>query len=381
VKEFRWGILGTGFAARKFVLGLRAAEAAKAVLVVSRSSEKAERFARSLDILRAYGRYKQALDDDAVDAFYVATPPSMHCEHALLCLNAGKPVLVEKPFAVNAIQARQIVEVARARSVFCMEAMWTRFMPLVQRVKSMVVKGLVGDVRLLTGSFGVAESPDPRNNLFSSELGGGALLDRGVYPISLAFHLMGPPEGIVGDAIIGNTGVDEEVAVTFRYKTGGLGILHASLRTQCSNDLVIMGTDAQIHLYPPIYRPFRMTVTPIQPRAYAPSGPSRMETLKETHWVHHAFQRFSGLGSPVLNRHSKRHSERYAGNGYHYQADEVMHCVRNGTLESAIMPLSESLSIMEAMDTIRSQWAAQTGHSGGDRSASRGEADRSGGKP
>jgi hypothetical protein len=106
-----------------------------------------------------------------------------------------------------------------------------------------------------------------------------------------------------------------------------------------------------------------------------------METLKETHWVHHAFQRFSGLGSPVLNRHSKRHSERYAGNGYHYQADEVMHCVRNGTLESAIMPLSESLSIMEAMDTIRSQWAAQTGHSGGDRSASRGEADRSGGKP
>ena len=379
MREFRWGILGTGYAARQFVLGLRAAEPAKAVIVVSRSSEKAERFARSLGIPRAYGRCEQALGDDSVDAFYVATPPSLHCDHALLCLNAGKPVLVEKPFAVNAMEARTIVEVARARSLFCMEAMWTRFMPLVRHVKSMVVKGIVGDLRILTGSFGLAESPDPRNNLFSPEFGGGALLDRGVYPISLAFHLMGPAEGIVGDAIIGDTGVDEEVAVTLRSKTGGLGILHASLRTQCSNDLVIMGTNARVHLYPPIYRPFRMTVTPIHQRAFAPSGPSWIEAFKDSHRVHRAFQGLSRLGSPVLNRHCRHHSERYAGNGYHYQADEVMRCVRSGKLESAIMPLAESLSIMEALDTIRSQWA--TGQSGADRLKGRGEADRGGGKP
>lgn len=379
MKTFRWGILGTGFAARKFVFGLQSAQGAKAVVVASRSQEKAEEFARTFGIGRAYGGYERAVNDDSVDAFYVATPPSMHRAHAVLCLNAGKPVLVEKPFALDAGQAREIVEFARSRSLFCMEAMWTRFMPLIRTLKSMIVSGAIGEIRVLTGSFGLAESPDLRNNLFSAELGGGALLDRGVYPISMAFHLMGSPDGIVADAIGGDTGVDEDVAVTFRYRNGGLGIFHASLRTQCSNDLVLMGTDAKIHLHPPIYRPFGMTLTPIRPRAYVPAAFSRMEALKESHWAHSALQRLSGVRSMMPGRHSRTYTEWYSGNGYHYQADEVMHCVRNGKLESTIMPLSESLAIMEAVDIIRSQWAARVGCPDGGRSRGGSTNGRSGG--
>jgi predicted dehydrogenase len=361
--QFRWGILGTGFAARKFVLGLRAARSAVPVAVASRSREKAAQFAASLGIARAYGSYEEALGDASVDAFYVATPPSLHCEHALICLNAGKPALVEKPFAADAAQARRMVETARARSVFCMEAMWTRFVPLMRELKGLLAAGSLGEVRMLTGSLGIAETPDPRNNLFNPGLGGGALLDRAVYPVSLATYLMGPPEVVSGGMIIGDTGVDEDVAVTLRFSTGALALLHASLRTQCSNDLVIMGARAQVRVHPPIYRPFRMTVTPNRQRAYAPSAASSMEALKEGHWAHQAFQRSSGIASALLNRRATQHSIRYAGNGYHYQADEVMHCVRSGKLESAIMPLSESLCIMETLDRIRSQCATRSGGS------------------
>lgn len=361
--DFRWGILGTGFAARKFVLGLRVARSAVAVAVASRSREKAEQFARSLGVARAYGSYAEALSDDAVDAFYVATPPSLHCEHALLCLSAGKPVLVEKPFAMNAAQARRIVEAARARSVFCMEAMWTRFLPLVRELKSLLATGSLGEVRMLTGSFGSAESPDPRNNLFNPDLGGGALLDRGVYPVSLAFHLMGPPDVVSGAAILGDTGVDEDVALTMRFGTGALALLHASLRTQCSNDLMIMTTRAQVRVHPPIYRPFRMTVTPNRQRAYAPSAASRMEALKEGHWAHQALQRSNGMAAALLNRRATQHSLLYAGNGYHYQAEEAMNCVRSGRLESPIMPHAESLGVMETLDRVRSLWAARSGGS------------------
>jgi predicted dehydrogenase len=368
LKTFRWGILGTGSAARKFVLGLRAAEAARAVVVGSRSREKAQEFARAFGIPRAYGSYEEAACDDGVDAVYVATPPSLHGEHALLCLNAGKPALVEKPFTVTASQAREVVDAARARSVFCMEGMWTRFLPLVRRAREMVDAGAVGDVRMLTGSFGMAERVEARSSLFDPGLGGGALLDRGVYPISLAFHFMGPPAGILSDAILGETGVDEDVAVTLRHEAGGLALLHASLRTQCANDLVIMGTRAQIRLHGPIYRPFRMTVTPVHERSRTASIRPRVEALQESRWVHTAFQRLSAVAEPFRHRRSKHRVERYGGNGYHHEADEVMRCVREGRVESATMPLSESLDVMKAMDAIRSQWTRRAERSSAERS-------------
>lgn len=196
VKKFQWGILGSGLVARKFALGLRTANDARVLLVASRSATKATELAQWLGIPHVSDSYEAAANDTRVDAFYLATPPSTHREIALPCLNAGKPVLVEKPFAQNATQAREIVEAAKAQSVFCMEGMWTRFLPLLRRVKQMVDEGTIGDVRMIAGSFCAAESRHPGNKLFSSASGGGALLDRGVYPISLAFHLLGRPDEI-----------------------------------------------------------------------------------------------------------------------------------------------------------------------------------------
>lgn len=352
---FRWGILGSGFAARKFVLGLRAARDAEAVLVASRSAQKAKGFAEGLGIAHAAGSYGDAVREEKVDAFYLATPPSTHREYALLCLNAGKPVLVEKPFALDAAAARDIVATARARSVFCMEGMWTRFVPLVKQVKRMVDEGVVGDVRIISGSFCTAEVRRPDNNLFNPGLGGGATLDRGVYLISLAFHILGKPDGISSETIVGETGVDEDVAAILRYDRGRLAIINASLRTQASNECVIMGTRAQIRIHAPIYRPFRMTVTPIHEIDRGGAHPSRFESIRESHWVHGAYQRVGRFAPGMLDRGAVQYAAYYAGNGYHHEAEEVMDCVRSGRLESTVMPLGESIGVMEVVDEIRSQ--------------------------
>jgi predicted dehydrogenase len=359
VNHFRWGVLGTGFAARRFVHGLRTADDAKAVVVASRSSDNALKFAAELGIPRAAESYEAAVRTRGVDAFHIATPPSFHREHALLCLSAGKPVLVEKPFALNADHAREIVDTARKQSVFCMEGMWTRFLPLIKRVKELVDEGAVGTIRMLTGSFCFAESVRSGRNIFNADLGGGALLHRGVYPISLAFHLLGPPDEIVSRAIIGEAGIDEDTSVVFRYNSGTLAHFFSSLRTQAPNDLFVMGNRARIHVHGPIFRPYRMTLTPVKERSEPTKPPSRLEVLKESPWVHRVYQQFGHLASPILNRKTRHQTIRYRGNGYCYEADEVKRCVLGARIESTVMPLSESLGIMLAIDEIRSQWRAQ----------------------
>lgn len=365
VSHFRWGILGTGPVARKFVLGLRYAQSAKAVFVASRSIEKARDFAQNFGIPHA-GTFEDAVNDDAVDAVYVATPPALHEEHALLSIHAAKPVLVEKPFAVNATQAIKIAETARSRAVFCMEAMWTRFLPLVQQFRQMVRDGAVGEPRSFTASFGIREAVDPSRSVFSPSLGGGALLDRGVYPISLASFLFGRPRSVFSHTLMGETGVDEDTAVLMNYENGPLCLINASLRTQCSNDLVLMGSAAKIHVHAPIYRPFRLTVTPIGERTGAVPSFSRKEFLKESHRFHDAFQRLSGIASPLINRRSSRRAIRYSGNGYHYQSDEVMRCVRSGQTESPHMPLADSIDVMTAVDDARATWSQDTQCDGGE---------------
>jgi predicted dehydrogenase len=351
--RFRWGILGTGAVARKFALGLRIAEhEAGVTAIASRSLEKARQVGQALAISGIYGSYEEAVQNADVDAFYIATPPSTHRDLALLCLKARRSVLVEKPFALDAGQARDIIEAARASGVFCMEAMWTRFLPLIREAKRRIDEGAFGDIHTLIGSFGAAEAPGPENNLFSAALGGGALLDRGVYPISLAFLFLGKPDQISGETVIGPSGVDEEAAVTFRYKSGALAVLTASLRTQLANDLIVAGCRARMHIRAPIYRPFKMIVTPVHPRAGGSvMPPSRREAMKENHWIHQAYQRLKGLS--VLRPGAGGQLFPYAGNGYNEEAREVMACIRAGARESAIMPLDESLSVMAAIDAVR----------------------------
>lgn len=355
--KFRWGIIGTGPVARRFVLGLRQLEEAIPVVVASRSRANAERFSADFSIPNVAASYRDAVDLDQVDAFYVATPPSEHREHALLCINAKKPVLVEKPFSIDAQAAKEIIDAARTRSVFCMEAMWTRFLPLVQHLKKIVSAGEIGECRVFTGRFCAPEAPDPSKNVFNKNLGGGALLDRGVYPLSLACHLMGRPESVRSEAVYGETGVDDDSAMIVRHERGGLSIVHASLRSQCPNDCLIMGDRGSIQVHAPIFRPFKMTISKIEDATRSCAGSAQRGILTQGRFFHSLYHNSLELIANAFQRNgSQTITMPYRGNGYHYEAEEVMRCVRAGKIESEVMPLSESLSIVEAMDQARSQW-------------------------
>jgi predicted dehydrogenase len=360
MSDFRWGILGTGFVAKKFLLGLRASPGARVVAVGSRSKERARRFAEGLGVPNAHGSYEEAVRAEEVDAFFVATPPSRHREDAELCLQAGKPVLVEKPFALSAEEGGRIVATAGECGVFCMEAMWTRFLPAVRRAKQMVMDGALGDVRLFHGNFATKMRFDPDHHHFRKEMGGGALLDRGVYLVSLAHHFLGRPIDVSSQAFIGETAVDEQLAAVLRYDGGALALISAGFATEAENDCTLMGSRARMRIHSPVYRPYRLTVSPVgEQSAGSDPGAFRSEVLKESGLLHSVHQRSEGLRSMAsrVRGVTNRYSAYYAGNGYHYEAEEVSRCVRGGQLESKVMPLSETLAVLETMDRIRNAWS------------------------
>lgn len=354
----RWGILGTGPVARKFVLGLRAASDMQAVVVASRSNERARRFARELRIPKVAADYLAASAAN-VDAFYIATPPANHLEHALPCLEAGKPTLIEKPLASTVGDARQIAAAAGRAGVFCMEAMWTRFLPLIRALKSMVDRGQIGEPRLAWGSFGINTSLTADQSIARPDAGGGALLHRGIYPLSLASHLLGPVDHATGQARYGSTGVDEDVIVSARHRNGALSTSMSSLRVDASNDLIVAGSEAWIHVAAPIYRPSVLTISQSSPRAGGPTTDRRLERLRESGILQRGKQRIDALPIDLASlvagdRH--RVVRRFAGNGYHYEAEEVVRCVRSGQLESKIMPLAESVDLIDTMESLRTTW-------------------------
>ncbi len=328
--------------------------------VSSQRPERAREFATCFRAARAHDTLDQLVRDDDVDVVYIATPHHLHRQHAVACLDAGKPVLCEKPFALNAAETGQIVEHARRSRRFCMEAMWTRFHPLVLKVRSMVQAGEIGTVRMLTAEFGHPTPYDPRSRFFDLGSGGGALLDRGVYPISLAYFLLGPPAEITGRASIGATGVDEQDAMVFTYSTGALAMLAASLRSHLRNEAVIVGTHGQIRIHEPLYAPHRVSIR----RFEEPSAPASADQIAQDDWKtrikrHQLVRRlFDTLGRPVLEnlRGVSRQVFYSPGKGYQFQAEEVMRRLRSGELESPLMPLEESLAIARTTDLLRRSW-------------------------
>ena len=294
-----------------------------------------------------------------VDAFYIATPPSAHRAQAVACLAAGKPVLIEKPFAATKADAQAIVDAAREQGVFCMEGMWTRFLPLAARLRAVVNEGEIGTPRSLAGSFGVSNMPDQADNQFLSGLGGGALLHRGVYVMAIAFDLFGPAQLAASAATLGATGVDEDCSLVLRHEGGVLSTIWASLRAPLPNDLTIEGTHGLLRVSAPVYRPFRMRLTTTHPTARARRVNRLLESLREGALAHAVQQRFEGLDLLPGRRSTKTITATYAGNGYHYEADEVARCVRRGTLQSELMPLKQSVEIAALMEQARNSWLSQ----------------------
>lgn len=347
--RFRWGIFGTGVVSAKFVAGLAAARDAEASFVASRSLARAQRFAAGMGIARAIEGYAEAAAAGGVDAIYIATPPSEHARHALLCIEAGIPVLVEKPFATSASEAARIADAARARSVFAMEAMWTRFLPAAQTLKDELAAGRFGEVRLLSGSFGTAKVPDLADGSFDPARGGGAIAQLGVYPLSLGQWLFGSPTLHQAIGTVGATGVEEDAAFQLRYPGGPIGAFFASIRAWAPNDFQVMGTLGMVGFDGPIVRPYGVAVTRQTPiRREEPSLGWR--TRLREHAVTHRLAQLTGLSSRTRARHLAR---RYAGNGYHYEADEVRGCVERGAVESAVMPLGDSITVAATADAIR----------------------------
>jgi predicted dehydrogenase len=319
VRKFRWGILGTGAIARQFVRGLISVPEAEVFAVGSRSEGSATKFADKWNIPRRHASYEDLASDPDVDVVYIATPHPFHAENATLCLEAGKAVLSEKPFSVNAAEAERVVEVARERGLFIMEGMWTRFFPLMEEVRGLVSEGDIGEVRMLNVDFGFRADLDPASRLFDQRLGGGALLDVGVYCVSFASMVLGRPSGSVGISHLGETGVDEQASVVLEHEGGRLANLSIGIRTTTPQEATIIGTEAYVRIHAPWWRPESMTI-------------SRPGTEDEH------------VEAPV------------SGNGFNYEAAEVMRCLEAGKTESDIMPLDETVSIMKTMDSIRAAW-------------------------
>jgi predicted dehydrogenase len=305
--------MGTGGIAAAFARDLRLTESGVVAAVGSRSAGSAERFAGELDILTRHSSYEALANDPDVDVVYVATPHPMHHANARLALEAGKPVLVEKPFTMNAGEARDLVDLARARNLFLMEAMWTRFLPHVRHIRELVPQ--LGDVVTVAADHGQWFAEDPAFRLFAPELGGGALLDLGIYPVSFASMILGPPERVAAMATPAFTGVDAQTSMLFGYASGAQAVLTCTLSAVSPTTATIVGTDARIEVDGPFYAPASFTVIPREGER------SRFEYVDE-------------------------------GRGLRHQADEVALRLEAGETESPLMPLDETVSIMTAMDEV-----------------------------
>ncbi len=318
-EKVRWGIIGCGNVARKFAKSLDVLDDAELVAVGSRRQEKADAFADEFGVPIRHGSYQALVDDDQVDAVYVATPHPMHRDDSILALEAGKHVLCEKPFTLNAAEARVVIDLARKKNLFCMEAMWIRFMPTLTRTRELLAEGAIGEVRQVQAHFGFRAPWTPEGRLLNPALGGGGLLDLGVYAVSLAHMVLGAPAKVVGLARIGRSGVDEDAGMVLAYDTGQIALLSCAMRTWLANGARIFGTEGWIHL-PRFWRGGNIVIC-------RNMGKDREEIVPET-----------------------------VGTGFHYQVAEVARCLRAGKTESDIMPLDESVAIMETMDQLRVQW-------------------------
>jgi predicted dehydrogenase len=363
-KLIRWGIWGTGSIAHLVASDFRLVDGAVLHAVASRTPERAQRFAAGHQVPRCYGTLEALLNDAEVDVVYIATPNYRHVDDCLASIRAGKAVLCEKPFALNLSQAHQIAEAARHHKVFCMEAMWTRFIPAVQEAKRCIDGGAIGSIRMLQGNFAYPVPAGSEARFFDVDLGGGALLDRGVYLISLAQQLLGVPQSIRGTACLGATGVDEQSAYQLVYAQGSLADLAASLRVRGSNELIIFGERGIVRLCEPFYRAHRLVLqSSAYPRAAAPEGAPRsggvrkiIGTVRDAPTTKSLWRRLSPLRDLL---HRRVRTFPFPGNGYQFELLHVGHCLREQRTESPIMPLADSLEVMRTMDALRSQMGVE----------------------
>ena len=320
-----WGILGAGFISDLFVTDLLATGHSVSA-VGARSSGRGQAFAAKHGIARLHDSYEALVADENVDIVYVATPHNFHHEHALLALNAGKHVLVEKAFAQNAAQAVEMMALAEAKNLVILEAMWTRWLPHMVRLREIIAAGTIGEVRTVIADHNQKLSTDPLHRINNPELAGGALLDLGIYPISFAWDVLGAPSSVQSLATMTATGVDRQTSVIFGYDSGAQAILQTALDTAGPTTASVIGMDGWIAIESEFYAPTAFTV-------------------------------FDSTGAVL-----ERFTETVVSRGMQYQAAEAERLIEAGLISGTILPPAESVAIMETLDHIREQIGLQFPH-------------------
>jgi predicted dehydrogenase len=314
----RWGILGPGHIAHKFAKDLLTVPDATLYAVASSDQQRADEFASQYAIPHSFGRYEDLLTLPELDVVYVATRHIRHHDDAIMLLNGGKAVLGEKPFAMNLAQVQDMVDTARSKQVFLMEALWSRFMPTLLKARELVESGTIGQVTGVRADFGFKAIFNPEGRLFDKKLGGGALLDIGIYPLFWSYFILGMPQSIKATATFGSTGVDEQVGIVMTYADGEMAILDSTLRTKTPCEAFVYGTEGLINVHGRWHESNSLTV-------------ERIGEEPETH----TFER--------------------ATFGYNYEAKHVMDCLTNGQIESPLWSLTDSLNLMTLLDQVSAE--------------------------
>lgn len=318
MKDIHWGILGCGKIARKFASDLKLVQHAKLIAVGARERSSAETFAKEFSVKHAC-TYEELVQNSEVDVIYIATPHAFHYNHSLLCLKHKKAVLCEKAFAINYRQAKEMITFARAQNTFIMEAFWTKFLPHYRMMKQLIGEGKVGSIQSVIAQFGFKPTPPVAPRLLDPSLGGGSLLDVGVYPVFLALDLLGRPEEITAAITKASTGVDDQCAMQFSYHDGKLAQLFCSFTSNLATSADIAGDAGRIRL------------------THRFHGPTT------------SMEYFPG----IVDSRQVIEFEKGKGNGYEYEAQHVTDCILNGLSESPIMKQADTLLLMETLDRIR----------------------------
>ena len=316
-ESINWGILAPGKIAKKFATALAGVSDAHLYSVASRSPERAEAFAKEFGFETFAQDYEALINDPKVDVIYIASPHTFHVEQSIACLKAGKAVLCEKPMSINARDAQRVFDVAAANNTFYMEAVWSRFMPSLDKVRELINDGAIGEVQTAQASFGIDVPFDETHRLYDKSLAGGALLDVGIYTVTFAQWLMQTmPEKIVANAVIGNTGVDQRTSMSLRYPKGQLITLNSAIDSLSNHEAWIFGSKGRIRMA---------------------SFWQCQEIMLETE-----------QGQTLIPMPHRI-------NGYEGEIEETNRCLREGKIESERLTWAESLSVMQIMDEARQQ--------------------------
>jgi predicted dehydrogenase len=313
----RWGIIGPGKIAKKFAEALQNVSEAELYAVASRKEESAKLFAQKYGAECYYESYEQLAQDPKVDILYIATPHAFHKEHTLLCLNNKKPVLCEKPLAHKYSEVKEMLEASAANNTFLMEAMWTRFLPPVNKALELIKGGHIGQVQQLTADFGFDSPFDAKSRLYDMSLGGGSLMDVGVYPLFLALTVLGEPSTIKATASLSETGADKECTIAFNYPQVKAD-LFSSIVSNTKLEAVITGSEGNLRFVSPWYRQTSLLLE------------KKDGTKKEFNF-------------------------NYSGNGFEAQIREAINCLKTGAIESVLMPHKFSLLQSKVLDEICQQ--------------------------